>query len=78
MRMHVFYEFLMDSKSVKDQVRDVVVHLCFLCAFCTVRPWISLWYNCTVSKRLKKHACEVMQLSGRVHEHVTALVPSFL
>ena len=78
MRMNVFYEFLMDSKSVKDQVHDVVVNLCFLCAFRAVRPWISLWYYRTVRKRLKKDACEVMQLTGSAHEHVTAQVHSFL
>ena len=78
--MNVFYEFLMDSKSVKDQVHDVpwgkwgrgvqleavVVNLSFLCAFRAVRPCISLWYNRTVRKRLKKDACEVMQ---RVHDY---------
>ena len=90
--MNVFYVFLVDSKSVKDQVHDVpwgkwgrgvqleavVVNLSFLCAFRAVRPGISLWYNCTVRKRLKNDACEVMQLIGRAHDHVAALVPSFL
>ena len=78
--------------SVRDQVHDVhwgkwgqgvqlqavVVMLSFLCAFRAVRPWISLWYNRTVRKRLKKDACEVKQLTGRGHEHVTALVLPFL
>ena len=54
------------------------MNLSFLCAFRAVRPWISLWYNRTVRKRLKKDAWEVMQLTGRAHEDVTALVQSFL
>ena len=74
---HLSFQEL-DSKSVKDQVHDVVVNLSFLCAFRAVRPWISLWYNRTVRKRLKKDACEVMQLTGSAHEHVTAQVHSFL
>ena len=78
--------------SVRDQVHDVhwgkwgrgvqlqavVVNLSFLCAFRAVRHCASLWYDSTVSKRLKKDACEVMQLTGRAHEHVTVLVQSFL
>ena len=56
----------------------MVVNLRNLCAFRALRPWLSLWYNSTVGKRLKKDACEVMQLIGRAHEDVTALVPSFL
>ena len=78
--------------SVRDQVHDVhwgkwgrgvqleavVVNLSFLCAFRAVRHWISHWYNRTVRKRLKMDACEVMQLTGRAHEHVPALVQSFL
>ena len=60
------------------QLEALVVNLSFLCAFRAVRPWIILWYNRTVRKRLKKDACEVMQLTGRAHEHVTALVHSFL
>ena len=60
------------------QLEAVVVNLRNLCAFRALRPWLSLWYNSTVGKRLKKDACEVMQLIGRAHEDVTALVPSFL
>ena len=60
------------------QLEALVVNLCFLCAFRAVRHCASLLYDSTVRKKLKKDACEVMQLSGRVHEHVTALVPSFL
>ena len=56
----------------------MVVNLSFLCAFRVVKPWLSLWYNRTVGKRLKKDACEGIQLIGRAQEHVTALVPSFL
>ena len=60
------------------QLQAVVVNLSFLCAFRAVRHCTSLWYDSTVRKRLKKDACEVMQLTGRAHEHVTALVHSFL
>ena len=78
--------------SVRDQVHDahwgkwgggvqleaLVVNLTFLCAFRAVRHWTSLWSDSTVRKRLKKDACEVMQLTGSAHEHVTAQVHSFL
>ena len=64
--------------TLKSDMGATELHLSFLCAFRAVRPWIILWYNRTVRKRLKKDACEVMQLAGRGHEDVTALVQSFL
>ena len=56
----------------------MVVNLSFLYAFRAVRLGISLWYNRTVRKRLKKDACEVMELTARAQEDVTSLVLSFL
>ena len=56
----------------------MVLNLICLCTFRAVRHWIRLWYNRTVRKRLKKDACEVMQLTGWLPEDVTALVQSFL
>ena len=67
--------------SVRDQVHDahwgkwgrgvqleaLVVNLTFLCAFRAVRHWTSLWYDSTLIKRLKMHACEVKQLTGRAN-----------
>ena len=78
--------------SVRDQVHDahwgklgrgvqleaLVVNLTFLCAFRAVRHWTSLWYDSTLSKRLKTDACEVMQLTAWAQEDVTSLVLSFL
>ena len=64
--------------TLKSDMGATELHLSFLCAFRAVRPGISLWYNCTVRKRVKNDACEVMQLIGRAHDHVAALVTSFL
>ena len=60
------------------QLEALVVNLTFLCVFRAVRHWTSLWSDSTVRKRLKKDACEVMQLTGLAYEDVTALVQSFL
>ena len=35
------------------QLEALVVNLTFLCAFRAVRHWTSLWYDSTLSKRLK-------------------------
>ena len=49
-----------------------------VCSARAVSHWKSLWFARTVRRRLRRGACEVMQLTSRYDADATALVQSFL